>query len=161
MKPGFGAVASAACLALFLTASCRTGPGGLVLPRLKAAVDPPGTPAQLTGRLFRSGACLAVEGNGSTVIVWPRTANARSSPGNGNVIVVWPRAAVADTEGNGTIVIIWPFGRMAGRPLRTGEPVELQGIIMADDIAGFAHVPAEPGCRGPGFVVREGRPARR
>lgn len=133
--------AGAAALAL-LGASCRTAPDGVFLTRLESDTLPRGETVTLRGTLVRRGPCLAVEGNGTTV-------------------VIWVRAAVAEGAGNGTTVIIWARGRASGPPVRTGEEVEIAGIIVTiDNITGYARLPDDPGCRSARYlVVREARPA--
>ncbi|MEA3065139.1 MAG: hypothetical protein QOJ27_1585 [Sphingomonadales bacterium] len=156
-----GSVAAVCAASLFLFASsCTTAPAGLVLPRLKAGAQTSGEAARVRGTLVRSGPCLAVTGNGSTVIVWPRSAPAARSGGIGTVVVVWPRQAVARSDGGGTVVVIWPF-RRTDPPLRTGEEVQLSGdIITNDNVSGLARIPDDPGCRGDAYlVVREAPPA--
>ena len=68
------------------------------------------------------GGVLRMEGGGTTVIVWARSAapvdgndsivvvspiSEARVDGNGNVIIVWPRSAPR-VDGNGTTVIVWP-----------------------------------------------------
>ena len=160
MIRGSLAAVCAASLLLFAT-SCRTRPAGPDLLRLKAGAEPAGEAARVEGTLIRSGACLALPGNGTTVIIWARSAPAARSNGNGNTIIVWPRQAVAEASGDGPgTVVVWPFGR-SGPRLGTGEKVELAGdIITADNVSGIVNLPADPGCRADSYlVVREARPA--
>jgi hypothetical protein len=156
-----GPVAAVCAASLLLFASsCRTAPAGLDLPRLKAGAQASGEAVRVRGTLVRSGPCLAVTGNGNTIIVWPRSAPAARSGGGGNVIIVWPRQAVARSDGSGNTIVVWPF-RRTDPPLRTGEEVQLSGdIITNDNVSGIARIPADPGCRGDAYlVVRETRPA--
>jgi hypothetical protein len=151
-------------LAAFLLAvSCRTmagDPEALLLPKLRAGVATPTPNALLTGRLIRDGALLRIDGGGSTVIVWPRTANARAAPGSGNVIVVWPRTATLQRGGGGTTVVVWARGVGVGTPVRVGDRVELIGIITSDNVSGrIAGCPRPAGCAGPVFIASEFRPA--
>ena len=129
-----------AVLLLSFTVSCRTS-SDVVLTRLSSDALPPGEAATVRGMLVRSGPCLAVQGNGTTVIIWVR-------------------AAAAETRGGGTVVVIWPRGRASGPPIRTGEEVEMAGIIVTiDNITGYARVPDDPGCRSARYlVVRDARP---
>lgn len=132
MIRGLAAVAAAAtCL---LAASCSTSPAGVALPRLEPGANPPGEMAIVRGRLVRSGACQAI------------------ADGGGTVVVIWPRTAQARVAGNGTTVIIWVFAR-TDPPIRTGDEVELTGIVMVDDLSGFARLPDDPGCRGSRYLV--------
>lgn len=155
--------------AAILLTSCRTvsGDGGLPsLLKLGAGAEPPAANAQLTGTLIRKGDCLAIDGNGSTIVIWPRTGNAVGRPGPGTVIVVWARQATARRGGvsgggeagiNG--VVIWPIAEGVSAPVRVGERVELIGG-MKDDVSGLAlERPAPRGCSGRAFVVRDFRPA--
>jgi hypothetical protein len=154
--------------AILLT-SCRTmsGDGGLPrLLKLGAGAQPPAANAQLTGTLIRQGDCLAVDGSGNTIIVWPRTGNAVSTPGGGTVVVIWPRQATVRRGGgrNGgeagiNVVVIWPVAEGVSAPVRVGERVELIGG-MKDDVSGLTlERPAPRGCSGRAFVVRDFRPA--
>jgi hypothetical protein len=151
----------AAALILLAAASCRTSPVAFELPRLKPGAGPPGETMILRGPLIRSGACLALEGNGNTVVIWPRSGTAEAQRIGINTIVVWPATAEARVAGNGTTIVVWPF-RRTDPPIRTGEEVELAGIVTAtvDNIAGFARIPDDPGCRsGRYLLLREERPA--
>jgi len=152
-------------LGLLLLTSCRTmGGGAPALPKLAAGVEAPAPTARLTGVLTGDAACLRVGGNGTTVIIWPLAANARSSPGNGNVIVIWPRSATIQRGGGSRAagingVVIWPRSIGVGTPVRVGEPIELTGD-MKDDVSGLAFDrPLPPGCTGRAFIAREFRPA--
>jgi hypothetical protein len=179
---------------LLLLASCNhMGESGDApfFPRLKDGAGLPAANARLTGTLVRDGDFLRVAGGGNVIIVWPRTAG--GSPGRLgiNTIVVWPRDATVQRrrEGPGTVVVVWPRAIGVGTPVRVGEPVELTGIIMTDDIAGragrpiimtddiagreagpaiittddiagrLADCPRDRGCTGPVFVASEFRPA--
>ena len=156
-------------LAAFLLVSCRTMAGDGALPqllKLGPGVQPPAADAQLTGTLIRQGDCLAIDGNGSTVVIWPRSSGARAAPVGINVIVVWGRSATVRRGGesgggeagiNG--VVVWPIAESVSAPVRVGERVELIGG-MKDDLAGLALERRAPrGCGGRAFVVREFRPA--
>ncbi len=155
--------------AAFLLASCRTvgGVGGLPsLLKLGAGAEPPAADAQLTGTLIRQGDCLAIDGNGSTVVIWPRTGNAVGRPGGGTVVVIWPRQATVRPDGESgggeagvNTVVIWPVAEGVSAPVRVGERVELIGG-MKDDVSGLAlERPAPSGCSGRAFVVRDFRPS--
>lgn len=131
-----------AAAALLAAASCSTAPEGLALPRLEAGASPPGEPVNFTGRLVRSGACLA----------------ALDSNGGGTTVIIWARAARARAGGN--VLVVWPFGR-ANPPILMGGEVEMAGLIVtADNLSGFARIPADPGCRGERYLLlREARSA--
>jgi hypothetical protein len=155
-------------LTLLALPSCRTmggdygANGGLVLPRLRQGAAAPAPNAELTGTLERDGNCLRIGGNGNTVVIWPRTPNARSSPGGGNVIIVWPYTTTLEqrrADGGGTIIIVWARAVGTGTPVRLGERVALVGD-MKDDMSGLALAgPLPRGCAGRAFVVRDFRPA--
>lgn len=154
-------------LALLASSSCRTsgadygGDGRLVLPRLRQGAAAPTPNAELTGTLERDGDRLRIGGNGNTIVVWPRTANARSSPGNGTIVIIWPRSATLEQRrgGGGTVVVIWPRSVGLGTPVRVGERVALIGA-MVDDVAALPlDRRGAGGGGGPAFVVREFRPA--
>jgi len=143
MIRGLGAAALA--VAFFVLSGCRTAPADIALPTLRSDADPPGEAAALRGVLVRSGPCLALEGGG----------------GGGTTIIVWPRSARA-RAGGPTVIVVWPF-RRTDPPIRTGEEVEMAGIIVGtvDNIAGYARIPNDPGCRsGRYLVLREIRPKR-
>jgi hypothetical protein len=151
---------------LFL-ASCRTTPSDRdmrQLVTLRPGATAPAAEAALTGTLVRQGGCLAIDGNGSTVVVWPRPANARATPGGGTVVVIWPfSTALRHGERAGpagiNVVVVWPVSDDTSRPVHLGERVELVGG-MKDDILGLALArPLPRSCRGRAFVVREFRPA--
>lgn len=154
-------------LALLASSSCRTtggdygADGRLVLPRLRPGAAAPAANAQLTGTLERDGDCLRIGGGGSTVIVWPRTANARSTPGGGTVVVIWPRSATLEQrrDGGGTTIIVWPRSVGSGTPVRVGERVALIGARVDDVAALPLDRRGAGGCAGPAFIVRDFRPA--
>ncbi len=169
MRFDHGAGVLAILLAAFLLPSCRTmsGDGGLpTLLRQRAGAAPSAADTQLTGTLIRQGDCLAIDGNGNTVVIWPRTGNAVSPPGGGTVIVIWPyRTGIGRhrERGGGEAgingVVIWPVAESFNTPVRVGERVELIGG-MKDDVSGLALAgPAPRGCSGRAFVVRDFRPA--
>lgn len=151
-----------ASLASCTTMGGDTGPQDrLFLPRLRNGAAVPAPNAQLTGVLSQDGPCLRVGGNGTTVIVWPRTANARAAPVGINVIVIWGRSATLQRSRVAGIngVVVWPRAIGQGTPVRVGERVALIGD-MKDDILGLAlDRPAPRGCAGPAFVVRDFAPA--
>ncbi|MEA3016917.1 MAG: hypothetical protein QOI38_1639 [Sphingomonadales bacterium] len=179
MRPGYFGSAILA-LALLVPASCRSMGGNeaaLLFPTLRAGVPMPADNARLTGTLIRDGAFLRVDGGGSTVIVWPRGADAASRPGIGTVVVVWPRGATLERRGGGggTTIVVWPRTIGSGIPVRVGERVELSGIVLVDNLpaqaAGsdiitsdnvsgrVANCPPARGCRNPLFIVSAFRPA--
>lgn len=147
--------------------SCRTtggdngADGRLVLPRLGPGTPAPAPNAVLTGMLERDGNCLRVGGNGTTVVIWPRTPNTRASPGIGTVVVVWPFTATLEQrrDGGGTTVVVWARSVGTGTPVRVGERVALIGARVDDVAALPLDRRGAGGCAGPGFVVREFRPA--
>ncbi|MEA3016916.1 MAG: hypothetical protein QOI38_1638 [Sphingomonadales bacterium] len=169
MRFDHGSKAAGFLLAAFLLASCRTMAGDAGLPRLLRlgpGTQPPAADAQLTGTLIRQGECLAIDGNGSTIVVWPRTGNAAARPGGGNVVVIWPRSASVRRGGERdggeagiNVVVIWPVDAGLSAPVRVGERIELIGG-MKDDVSGLAlQRPAPRGCSGRAIVVRDFRPA--
>jgi hypothetical protein len=167
MRFDHGGKAANILLAACLLASCRTMAGDLPrLLTLAPGAQPPAADAQLTGTLVRQGDCLAIDGNGSTVVVWPRTAEAVSRPGNGTIVIIWPRSASVRRGGQSgggeagiNTVVIWSVAEGVSAPVRVGERIELIGG-MKDDLAGLAlGRPAPAGCSGRAFVVRDFRPA--
>jgi len=157
---------AAGLLSLALLASCRTtaGAGDMPsLPALKAGVQPPAADRQLTGTLVRDGDCLRIGGNGTTVVVWPRSAQARSVASDINVVVIWPRAARVRPERDSAAgingVVIWCLSDETCAPVRIGQRVELIGG-MKDDLAGLTFArPLPRGCTGRVFVAQQFRPA--
>jgi hypothetical protein len=72
----------------------------------------------------RTGAAVISAGNGSTVIIWPRSGAAVRSDGSGNTIVVWPRSgAAARSAGNGSTVVVWPRSTPAARSTGNGNVI--------------------------------------
>jgi len=141
-KKRFFAAAGIFAASLLVIACHTTGMSGShsapPFPKLLDGTSLPAANARLTGTLIRDGDFLRVAGNGSTIIIWPRTQDGARGRVGINTIVVWPRGAKLERrrEGGGTVVVVWPRGIGAGTPVRVGERVELVGIVLVDNLPG-------------------------